>query len=57
VQVSLEELTKEFKKRMNEPEEAPPSFKKSSCELVLNSSRKCPVPIRMCPRGKVFRAN
>ncbi|KAJ7932015.1 hypothetical protein B0H13DRAFT_1593746, partial [Mycena leptocephala] len=28
VQVSLEELTAEFKKRMNEPEEKPPSFNK-----------------------------
>ncbi|KAJ6479109.1 hypothetical protein C8R45DRAFT_797051, partial [Mycena sanguinolenta] len=32
VQVSLEDLTAEFKKRMNEPEETPPSFNKERLE-------------------------
>ncbi|KAJ7659318.1 hypothetical protein DFH06DRAFT_901579, partial [Mycena polygramma] len=43
IQVSLEDLTEEFKKRMNEPEEAPPSFNqdqlRTSAELFKEMPR------------------
>ncbi|KAJ7436376.1 hypothetical protein B0H11DRAFT_1648108, partial [Mycena galericulata] len=42
VQVSLEELTEEFKKRMNEPEVTPSSFDKDQLEMMAQLFQDMP---------------